>query len=64
MAIPILQYCYGFNRRRLSLLAQGLLQSVPSHQVSARAMPYYGIVMVSIGYAKISNVKIPVFQKC
>ena len=27
----ILQYCYGFNRRQLwlSLLAQGLLQSVP-----------------------------------
>ena len=33
----ILQYCYGFNRRQLwlSLLAQGLLQSVPSLQVSA-----------------------------
>ena len=30
----ILQYCYGFNRCRLSLLAQGLLQSVPSLQVS------------------------------
>ena len=46
----ILQYCYGFNRRQLwlSLLAQGLLQSVPSLQVSV-AMPYYSIVMVSIG---------------
>ena len=33
----ILQYCYGFNRRQLwlSLLTQGLLQSVPSLQVSA-----------------------------
>ena len=33
----ILQYCYGFNRRQLwlSLLAQDLLQSVPSLQVSA-----------------------------
>ena len=30
----ILQYCYGFNRRQL-WLAQGLLQSVPSLQVSA-----------------------------
>ena len=31
----ILQYCNGFNRRQLWLLAQGLLQSVPSLQVSA-----------------------------
>ena len=31
----ILEYCYGFNRRQLWLLAQGLLQSVPSLQVSA-----------------------------
>ena len=30
----ILQYCYGFNRLQLWLLAQGLLQSVPSLQVS------------------------------
>ena len=44
----ILQYCYGFNRRQLWLLAQGLLQSVLSLQVSV-AMPYYSIVMVSIG---------------
>ena len=44
----ILQYCYGFNRLQLWLLAQGLLQSVPSLQVSV-AMPYYSIVMVSIG---------------
>ena len=44
----ILQYCYGFNRLHLWLLAQGLLQSVPSFQVSV-AMPYYSIVMVSIG---------------
>ena len=44
----ILQYCYGFNRLQLWLLAQGLLQSVPSFQVSV-AMPYYSIVMVSIG---------------
>ena len=26
-------------------------------------IPYYSIVIVSIGYAKISTVKIPVFQK-
>ena len=44
----ILQYCYGFNRLQLWLLGQGLLQSVPSLQVSV-AMPYYSIVMVSIG---------------
>ena len=46
----ILQYCYGFNRLQLWLLAQGLLQSVPSLQVSV-AMLYYShsIVMVSIG---------------
>ena len=43
----ILQYCYGFNRLQLWLLAQGLL-SVPSLQVSV-AMLYYSIVMVSIG---------------
>ena len=43
----ILQYCYGFNRLQLWLLAQGLLQSVLSLQVSV-AMPYYSIVMVSI----------------
>ena len=41
----ILQYCYGFNRLHPRLLAQGLLQSVPSFQVSV-AMPYYSIVMV------------------
>ena len=46
----ILQYCYGFNRLQLWLLAQGLLQSVLSLQVSV-AMPYYSIVMVSIGYS-------------
>ena len=44
----ILQYCYGFNRLQHWLLAQGLLQSVPSLQVNV-AMPYYSIVMVSIG---------------
>ena len=44
----ILQYCYGFNRRQLWLFARGLLQSVLSLQVSV-AMPYYSIVMVSIG---------------
>ena len=44
----ILQYCYGFNRLQLWLLAQGLLRSVPSLQVSV-AKPYYSIVMVSIG---------------
>ena len=44
----ILQYCYGFNRLQLWLLAQGLLQSVPSLQVSL-AMLYYSTVMVSIG---------------
>ena len=43
----ILQYCYGFNRLQLRLLAHGLLQSVLSLQVSV-AMPYYSIVMVSI----------------
>ena len=44
----ILQYCYGFNRLQLWLLAQGLLQLILSLQVSV-AMPYYRIVMVSIG---------------
>ena len=44
----ILQYCYGFNRLQHWLLSQGLLQSFPSLQVSV-AMPYYSIVMVSIG---------------
>ena len=44
----ILQYCYGFNRLQLWFLAQGLLQSVLTLQVSV-AMPYYSIVMVSIG---------------
>ena len=44
----ILQYCYGFNRRQLWFLAQGLLQSVLSLQVSV-AMPYYSTVMVLIG---------------
>ena len=34
-------------RRQLWLLAQGLLQSVPSLQVSV-TMPYYSIIMVSI----------------
>ena len=43
----ILQYCYGFNRLQLWLLAQGLIQSVLSLQVSV-TMPYYSIVMVSI----------------
>ena len=42
------RYCYGFYRLQLWLLAQGLLQSVLSLQVSV-AMPYYSIVMVSIG---------------
>ena len=37
----------GFNQLKLSGLS-GLLQSVPSLQVSV-AMLYYGIVMVSIG---------------
>ena len=44
----VLQYCYGFNRRQLWFLAQGLLQSVLSLQLSV-AIPYYSIVMVSIG---------------
>ena len=44
----ILQYCYGYNRLQLWLLAQGLLQSVLSIQVSV-AMLYYSIVIVSIG---------------
>ena len=34
--------CYGFNRLQLWLLAQGLLQSVLSLQVSV-TMPYYSI---------------------
>ena len=45
----MLQYCYGrgygFNRPQLWLIAQGLLQSVPSFQVSV-AMPCYSIVML------------------
>ena len=49
----ILWYCYCFNRLQLWLLAQGLLQSVPSLQVSV-AMPYYSIVMVSIGVSSVS----------
>ena len=44
----IVQYCYCFNGLQHWLLAQGVLQSVPSLQVSV-AMPYYSIVMVSIG---------------
>ena len=44
----ILQYCYVFNRCHLWLLAQGLLQSVLSLKVSV-AMPYYSIILVSIG---------------
>ena len=45
----ILRYCYGFNRpSSSSSLGQGLLQSVLSFQVSV-AIPYYSIVMVSIG---------------
>ena len=43
----ILQYCYGFNRLQLWLLAQGLLQLVLSLQVNV-AMPYYSIVMVEV----------------
>ena len=43
----ILQYCYGFNRLQLWLLAQGLVLSL---QVSV-AMLYYSIVMVSIGFS-------------
>ena len=38
----------SFSCLELSGLSQGLLQSVPSLQVSV-AMPYYSIVMVSIG---------------
>ena len=38
----------GFNQFELSGLSGGLLQSVPSLQVSV-AMLYYSIVMVSIG---------------
>ena len=51
----ILQYCYGFNRRQLWLLAQlqGLIQSVLFLQVSV-AIPYYSIVMVSIGVGSAS----------
>ena len=30
----VIQYCYGFNRHQLWLLAQGLLQSVPFLLVS------------------------------
>ena len=46
----ILQYCYSFNRLQLWLLAQGLLQSVPSLQVSVVMLYYtHDIVMVSVG---------------
>ena len=38
----------SFSCLELSGLSQGLLQSVPSLQVSV-AIPYYSIVMVSIG---------------
>ena len=39
----------SFSCLELSGLSQGLLQSVPSLQVSV-AMPYYSTVMVSIGF--------------
>ena len=39
----------SFSYLELSGLSQGLLQSVPSLQVSV-AMPYYSTVMVSIGF--------------
>ena len=48
----IQQYCYGFNRLQLWFLAQGLLQSVLSLQVSVE-MPYYSIFMVSIGIMQL-----------
>ena len=57
----ILEYCYGFNRLHLWLLAQGLLQSVPSFQVSV-AMPYYSIVMVSIGSSSGSQHRVSFSQ--
>ena len=40
----ILQYCYGFNRLQLWLLAQGLLQLVLSLQVSV-AMLYTTVLL-------------------
>ena len=54
----ILQYCYGFNRLGL---AQGLLQSVPSLQVSV-AMLYYSIVMVSIGSLSTGSPSVSTFS--
>ena len=48
----ILQYCYGVNRRQLCLLALGLFQSVLSLPVSV-TMPYYSIVLVSIGIIQL-----------
>ena len=42
MAIPYYrQYCYGFNRCQFWLLAQGLIQSVHSLQVSDNAILQY-----------------------
>ena len=57
----ILQYCYGFNRHQLWLLAQGLIQSVLSLQVSV-AIPYYSIVMVSIGVGSASQHRVSFSQ--
>ena len=50
--MPYYSNGYGFNRIQLWFLAQGLLQSVLSLQVSV-AMPYYSIVMVSIGIIQL-----------
>ena len=57
----ILQYCYGFNRLQLWLLAQGLLQSVLSLQVSV-TMLYYSIVMVSIGSRSTGSPSLSTFS--
>ena len=47
-SIVMVEVMVSIYRRQLWLLAQGLLQLVLSLQVSV-AMPYYSIVMVSIG---------------
>ena len=57
----ILQYCYGFNRLQHWLLAQSLLQSVLSFQVSV-AMLCYSIVMISIGSLSTGSPSLSTFS--
>ena len=49
-SIVMVEVMVSIYRRQLWLLAQGLLQLVLSLQVSV-TIPYYCIVMVSIGYS-------------